>query len=280
MNNSCLADVFSDEKIEYFAPVPIEKCRVRRSDVISSRGIAPESIRTAIMFLIPYYVDDGVNGNISLYARSLDYHFYCEELFPRLCGTLEKKFGGRFIGFADKSPIEEADAASRAGLGKIGDSYVIINEKYGSFVFIGEILTDIAPEAFGCSANAVYEPSYCDHCGACRAACPMTKDGGECLSAVTQKKGELSEDEKEYIIKHKSAWGCDICQLACPLVQSTIKNGAQTPIEFFYHDRIARLDSERVNAMTDGEFSRRAFSWRGKNTILRNLSLFETDKEQ
>lgn len=270
--NSSLYDVFSAENIECFAPVPIEKCRLRRPDLLERAGLPANEAKTVIMFLIPYYDDDG-DGNISLYARPMDYHLYCDGLFPRLCGKLCEKFGGKFVGFADKSPIEEADAACRAGLGVIGDSYVIINEKYGSFVFIAEVFTDIESEKFGCDKNGEYPLSYCVHCGACKRACPMISEGMDCLSAVTQKKGELSEKEKEYIIKYKSAWGCDICQLACPMVQKAIKNGARTPISFFRENRIKNLTAEELCGMSDEEFRKRAFSWRGKATIKRNIDL-------
>lgn len=270
--NTELAAIFSAYDIDAFAPIPISKCRVRRCDLIDRAGLPHEDARTAIMFLIPYYTGNEA-GNVSLYARGRDYHLFCAGLFPRLCGRLAEKYGGRFVGFADKSPIEETDAASRAGLGRIGDSYVIINEKYGSFVFIGEILTDIAPEAFGCDPDGVYEPSYCDHCMACRRACPMLRENAECLSAVTQKKGALSEAEEAYIKKYGSAWGCDICQTACPLVKRAIDAGARTPIRFFYEDRICDASTELIDSMDDEEFASRAFSWRGRETLLRNLKI-------
>lgn len=97
----------------------------------------------------------------------------------------------------------------------------------------------------------------------------------DCLSAVTQKKGELTPEEAAYIRKYGSAWGCDICQTSCPLVRRAIEREAKTPIEFFYRDRISTLTSGTVNAMSDEEFAARAFSWRGRKTILRNLALFE-----
>lgn len=272
--NETLKKIFSDEKIEYFSPLPIEKCRVRRADIIERAGVKADEVKCAIMLLIPYFVDTA-EGNISLYARSRDYHLFCDELFPRLCEKLEAAFGGKFVGFADKSPIEETDAASRAGLGKIGDSYVIINEKYGSFVFIGEILTTVSPEALGCDLSSEFEPTYCDHCGACRRACPMVTEGRECLSALTQKKGELNSDERDYIERYGSVWGCDICQLACPLVRAAIKSGEKTPIEFFREQRINVLSSDIVKNMSDEEFSSRAFSWRGRNTVIRNIEIFE-----
>lgn len=268
--------IFLSENIECVAPLPIEKCKLRRPDILLRAGLPADEVKTAIIFLIPYYVGDG-KGNISLYARPMDYHHYCDGLFLRLCKKLCDKFGGRFVGFSDKSPIEEADAACRAGLGVIGDSYVIINEKYGSFVFLAEVFTDNSPEVFGCDAMAEYPLSYCPHCGACRRACPMTESGMDCLSAVTQKKGELSEEEKAYIKKYGSAWGCDICQLACPLVKKAIETGAETPIEFFRENRIKNLTVDSLSAMTDEEFGKRAFSWRGRATVERNIRLLSDD---
>ena len=208
-----LAAFFAEEKIEYFGVLPFSACRLRRPDIIERKGISSESIESAIMLLVPYYVNDGA-GNISLYARSGDYHHYCDLLFERLLPKLEARFGGRFLGFADKSPIEENIAASMAGLGKLGDNYMLINEKYGSFVFLGEILSTVKPEVLGFDGK-IAEPAYCPHCGACKRACPMMIEDMECLSAVTQKKGVLSDAEADYLKKYVpiiNNWGiCDCC---------------------------------------------------------------------
>lgn len=266
--------VFSDENIEFFAVLPFDKCEVMRPDFISRRGIDIAAVKSAVMFLVPYIAGDGGEGNISLYARSLDYHSYCDSLFSRICARLGECYGRHFWGFADKSPLSETYTAACAGLGIIGDNHLLINEKYGSFVFIGEILSEVPAEELGYDGR---EPvaGGCLHCGKCKAACPMTESGMDCLSAVTQKKGELTEEETAYIRKYGSAWGCDICQTSCPLVRRAIERGAKTPIEFFYRDRISTLTSGTVNAMSDEEFASRAFSWRGRKTILRNLALFE-----
>jgi epoxyqueuosine reductase QueG len=69
------------------------------------------------------------------------------------------------------------------------------------------------------------------------------------------------------VLSRKIRWGCDTCQDVCPMN----KNPAITPISFFHKDIISVLTSEVINSMTDEEFSQRAYSWRGKNTILRNL---------
>ncbi len=266
-----LKEILSKEKIEYFGVLPFSACRLRRPDIIERKGVPAGDIQTAVMLLIPYYVQDG-EGNISLYARSGDYHAYSEALFARILPKLEAAYGGRFLGFADKSPIEENIAASMAGLGVLGDNYMLISEAYGSFVFLAEVLSTVSPEVLGFTGE-VKEASHCPHCGACKKACPMVLEGMDCLSAVTQKKGTFSEAEEVYLKKYGMAWGCDLCQLACPLNQKVLENGVETPIDFFREDRIAVLTAEKLEAMSEDAFRSRSFSWRGKAPLLRNLEL-------
>ena len=268
-----MKELFEQEKIEYWGVLPFSACECRRPDIIERRGVPAQSIQSAVLFLVPYFVNDG-EGNISFYARSGDYHAFCDALFSRMVPALEKKYGGRFLGFADKSPIRENVAASMAGLGMIGDNYMIINEKYGSFVFTAEILSTVSPETLGFvgKVGAVRE---CPHCGACKKACPMTRDSMECLSAITQKKGALSEAEQVYLRRYGYAWGCDICQLACPFTKKAIDDGTETPLDFFRQDRIRFLTPERLAAMDDAEFSRRSFSWRGREPLMRNMELLD-----
>jgi epoxyqueuosine reductase QueG len=90
---------------------------------------------------------------------------------------------------------------------------------------------------------------------------------------VTQKKGTLSDEEAAYLQKYGSAWGCDLCQLSCPLNKKVLASGVETPIDFFRKDRISTLTAERLMAMSDEEFKSRSFSWRGKAPLLRNLEI-------
>ena len=265
--------IFREYGVEYAGAVPFSACRVFAEDIITRRGIEPQKLKTAVLFLVPYYVADAEAGNISVYARAHDYHLFFERLYADITPRLEAAYGAKFYGFADKSAIAEVHAASLARLGKIGDSGLIINEKYGSYVFIGEMLTEAPPEVFGIDERGDFEPSYCNHCGACKKACPMSEGLG-CLSMVTQKKGELTPEERDFILRHGSAWGCDICAAACPYTKKAVAAGNVTPIEFFKTDRIAHLTAAQVEAMDKATFRERAFAWRGKKTILRNLEIF------
>lgn len=271
--------ILSEYGVEFASALPFSACRVIAPDIIERRGVSPQEIKTALLFLVPYYVNDGEKGNISVYARAHDYHYFFENLYKEVIPRLEKAYGAPFYGFADKSAIAEVHAASLSGLGRIGDNGLIINEKYGSFVFIGEMLTPAEPSAFGINEGDSFEPTFCSHCGACKKACPMSEGYG-CLSMVTQKKGELTEGERDFIKKYGSAWGCDICSAVCPYTKKAIENGAGTPIEFFRNDRIVNLTSEAVNAMDKATFRERAFAWRGKKTVLRNLEIFENNGEK
>ena len=250
--------VFKNENIEYIGTLPIESCKIINRSLYERCCPWAKSV---ILFLVPYYTEDKPERNISLYAVPRDYHCYMAALTDRIVQKLQYMQPDRkFRGMADHSPIAETSAAAMAGLGIIGDNYRLINEKYGSFVFIGGIFTDMT------SDQKPMEISFCSHCGACTAACP-SRDS--CLSALTQQKGDLDEETVVLMLKHHTAWGCDICQTVCPLN----KNVKKTPIEFFWQDRIFELTSEILDNMSDDELKTRAFGWRKRKTIERNIKL-------
>ncbi len=264
-----ITDEFAEHNIEYVSAIPFEKCRIINERKLCTLGFTP---RTVIIFAVPYFT--GLHsGNISLYAMCKDYHLYFKSLFVCLESRLAEFFpNANFKGFADSSPIDEVTAAGQAGIGLIGKNRMLITEKYSSFVFLGSLLSDISFESV--SSEADFSPCYCTGCGKCTESCPTLKCGC-CLSELTQKKGELSELEKEYMKNCGYAWGCDICQLACPYTEKMIASGTVTPIDFFKNDLVFSLSKDLIQN-TDREcFSQRAFSWRGKAVLLRNLSVWE-----
>lgn len=256
--------------IEYFSVLCYGDCRETNRAIMEREDFQPRSI---IVYLLPYY--SGKTENLSIYAASLDYHIAIKEINDGLSKLLLEHFPSACLrGYGDHSPIDERHAALIGGLGILGDNGLIINERYGSFVFVGDLVTDIDPTLLGAAEpKKIYR---CEGCGACKKACPtgiLRGEGDECLSAITQRKGELSDEEIALMIKYNTVWGCDLCQTSCPHNRTPI----ETPVEFFYRDRIPCLTREILDSMTKEEFSSRAFAWRKRATIERNLDILHNN---
>lgn len=258
-----LGEYLKERGIEYYAVIDLADCRITKPYLLERIGI---SSGCAIVFLAPYYAGECVN--ISRYAASRDYHIFLREIGAGVGRIIEEELGARFAAFGDHSPIDERDAAAKCSLGVIGDNGLLINSEYGSYVFIGEVVTDAKAELLGAKAPTRVE--FCEHCGACAAACPKERIG-VCLSALTQKKGELSRAERDAIGRYATAWGCDICQKVCP----HNRYPRPTPIEFFREARTPQIDRQAIEKMDADTFASRAYSWRGKETLLRNLEILE-----
>ena len=274
MAHERISRIFGKEKIEYFGVIPYAEARKTRPYLLERAGVAA---RSAIVFLVPYFT--GWGENISAYAAVMDYHYVVGSMLTRLSESLTEAFpSGKFIGFTDHSPIDERAAALASGLGVLGKNGLIINEKYGSLVFLAAIFTDLdLTEGFTPS-----EPRYCINCAKCESACPTATlpkankgedDIPDCLSAITQKKGALTEREIALMKEHNTVWGCDICQKVCPYN----KDIPITPIEEFRASRIPRLDKEILNSLSDEDFKKRAFSWRTRAVPERNLKAVYED---
>lgn len=253
--------LLAEESIDSFGILPIEEVTVLRQNML------PQNAKSVIMLAVPY--DDGTSylDGVSAYAHVKDYHKFFEELFCRLIPKFEKVFPGKtFKGFADHSPIAEKVAAAKAGLGMIGKNSLLIHPIYGSYLFLGEIITDeILPyESFSIS--------QCDSCMLCKTACPANAigdhgiDAEKCLSALSQKK-HLTEEELLLLQKNEIAWGCDICQKACPYNQKREYTG----VPYFQTCRHGDFSAEEVEKMDEETFRSFAFSWRGRRRICENL---------
>ena len=239
-----------------FACIPFSECRVMRPYKCDKIG----EIRSVLLFLIPYF--DGIpeKRNLSLYAIPRDYHLFVRSISDGLTGAFHEDYpdSSAFV-FSDSSPIDEVDAACRAGLGFRGDNRMLIHPRFGPFVFIGEMLTDaVLP-------SSSREPGECPHCGKC--SCGRSV----CLSSLTQKKGDLTSEEEQILLEHPLIWGCDDCLLACPYAQ----NAERTPIPFFRQEKLPFLTQEILEGMSEDAFSSRAWSWRGKAVVERNLSFLK-----
>ena len=140
---------------------------------------------------------------------------------------------------------------------------------YGSWVFIGEIVTTKKYKY----SETDNDNLICCECGKCIAACPTKAIGTNginpelCLSFITQKKGELTPDQEQFIKRSGCAWGCDVCQNVCPMNDKAVAE----PIEIF-------KNGIQTKIRADGDISDRAYAWRGEKVIKRNIRILETDK--
>lgn len=259
-----LSDFLQKNHIVTFAPLPLSDCKLLRPYLLERTGI---TAGTVVMIAVPYYTHacDAPDRNLSAYAVGRDYHLFFSNLFTKLLPLLRKNFpNNRFAGFADHSPIDEIDAAARAGLGVIGDNGLLLTTPYSSYVFLGEVITDMP------TSQKAREPLHCESCGACRAACPAK--GVDCLSALTQKKAALTDKEEAALRNFDSVWGCDVCQEVCPYTRrARVAGTLYTPVPFFWEEALPHVDLSTLARISDSEFLTRAYSWRGPDIITRNI---------
>lgn len=254
---------------ELFHPLPVGICPFSAvaKRLLPCRNAArlPEKAVSVICVLFPYYLGEPfyAGSNISRYAVSADYHTVAEEILTRGVERLRALYpDGTFAAFCDNSPIPEVSAAVAAGLGVRGWNGLLLNPTYGSYCFIGEIVTDIP--------LPLSQPSDggCLRCGACRRGCPVGAlsetglDRERCLSSVTQKKGTLTEEQRRQIARSGCAWGCDKCQTVCPMNA----HAAKTPLAVFAETAVPI-------AVPGADIRDRAYAWRGEKVIARNLEI-------
>lgn len=238
-----------------------------------------------IFMLIPYYRGD-CNGKISAYGAVFDYHGYAKMLTESVCEYIREHYEEAALGFCDHSPFAECEGAALAGLGIIGDNSLLITEKYSSYVFICEVYTTLSPEALAAEGVPLGAMTIgrCEGCGECKKACPAgiadERERTRCISSLTQKKGELSEEEISLIKKGESIWGCDRCQAACPHTKKALKEGTiYSPIPYFTDSYIEGDPGEAIEGMDEKTFSLYPFAWRKRATITRNIRLLKAEAD-
>ena len=227
----------------------------------------PQGAQSILVALFPYYLGEEAyaDSNISRYAVVPDYNDFLRDLLCDAADRLRTLFPNeQFAAFCGNSPLPEVAAAVRAGLGTRGRNALLLTERYGSWVFIGEIVTTMH------LPPAQDEITLCDGCDKCIRACPtgaLRADGFDetlCLSAITQQKKPLTSEQEEMIRGTGCAWGCDICQKACP----KNKGAQKTEIDLF-------LQNVKMRAEHGDDLTGRAYGWRGAKVIERNLDILD-----
>lgn len=251
--------------LNFLHSMGIEKC-----------GVARRGEKTAVVCLFPYF-SGFREGNLSVYAYSRDYHLIIGQKLECAASFIETLApGAQCSCHCDVGEAVDRLLAYSAGLGFYGENTMLINDDYGSFFFIGYIL-----------CNIPLEPDKpldreCMHCGLCRKSCPggaigNSFDVSKCASHISQKKGELAQWEKDILKQSGCVFGCDICQRVCPH-----NRGRLFAMEEFKENLQYNISLADIENMSGREFMRvykdRAFSWRGKKVIERNLKIIGRGK--
>ena len=201
--------------------------------------------RSMIMVLMNYYPHEWQptdKPQIAAYAYGNDYHHIVKSKLTSLAEDINKIIPHQYAVFCDSAPVMERTWAVRAGLGWIGRNGMLVNPKFGTFTFIGTLITTLELEPSTPMKNR------CGTCRRCIEACPTgaiveqqtltpspsglplkqgenirtqktylnrTIDARRCLSYQTiEKRGEIDEDLRK--LATNTLYGCDRCQLACP----------------------------------------------------------------
>ena len=166
----------------------------------------------------PYRTHGSPHGMVAAFAQGLDYHGVVQERLSALAERIRAQVGrGEFRSFCDTGPISDRSAAISAGIGSRGKNTCVYIGEYGSWVVLGELLTDLELQPDEASALDI-----CGECDECMRACPTGAivapyklDARICLSRITQSKGVIPIPLREKL--GTRIYGCDTCQSACPL---------------------------------------------------------------
>jgi len=267
-----LAEIMSD-----FGANVSEYIMLSDAPRINNREYGFSDSLAVLPFCVPIY--SGVKSNLAAFAAVPDYHKYAEIISESVMRYISHNYGEAYCRlFADVSPFDEVRLSAMCGLGIIGDNGLLITEKHSSFVMLGEIVTEsdiLRCEGIGLSDGSA---SFCEHCGECKRSCPSygIDDKIKCISEITQKKSELTDEEILLIHSTNAVWGCDRCSLVCPHTIQAIKSGEIfTDVAYFSENNLGVVTSSQISEMSDEEYAKYPFSWRKRSVILRNLKINE-----
>jgi len=217
------------------------------------------------------------SGSISVYARHRDYHDVLKgklkDLASFLAAALRPEKADVKV-FVDTAPLMEKPLAERAGVGWQGKHTNLVSREFGSWLFLGAILTDFELRP---------DPPERDHCGQCRAcldACPTEAfpapyriDARRCISYLTiEHKGPIPREFRPAI--GNRIYGCDDCLAVCPWNKFAsqgreAKLAARTDLDAPPLAELARLDEAAFRSLFAGGPIKRI----GRARFVRNVMI-------
>ncbi|MED4886893.1 tRNA epoxyqueuosine(34) reductase QueG [Lysinibacillus sp. FSL R7-0073] len=204
----------------------------------------------------------------------VDYHTAIRERLKLLSAWLEERVEGvRIESMVDTGALVDRAVAERAGIGWSGKNCSIITPEFGSYVYLGELITNIP-----FSPDKPMEDE-CGECRLCLDVCPTGAliqggqlDAQRCIAFLTQTKGTLPEEFRNHI--GNRLYGCDTCQTVCPKNKGKINWIHE---EFMPDPELAKPLLTPLLTISNRDFKEKfghvSGSWRGKKPIQRNAIL-------
>lgn len=238
--------------------------------------------KTILSIAFPYHHrEEEVLNGFSTYTKRLDYHRVVKGYLEQIKVFIEN-LGGKAMTFVDSNTLPERYIAYLAGVGFIGKNNMLITKKYGSYVFLGEIITDLEVNSKEERTQAeMLAYKECGSCERCLKECPTKSinkvqcNPNICLSYLTQKK-ELSE--KEMKLLKGNIFGCDYCQLECPYNIKAMASNIEAFRRLDFMEEQAEIYAKMDNAFFKQKLSGTSCGWRGKNVIRRNALIRLNDE--
>ncbi len=231
--------------------------------------------RSAICVAASYFAGLPSNESafIAKFARASDYHSALADRLAVLADSIAKAIGPfRWRVCVDTGPISDRAAAYCAGLGSFGKNNCLYIPNYGSWVVLGELVTDL-----DLIPDTPKNDDICGNCAICIENCPTAAlgeshafDREKCLSDATQRRTALPNEIASKL--GGRIYGCDTCQDVCPLNKDAKKTDwpeFQRPnlaAENAGMDLFASMDEKDFERLFNGT----AMRWCGRKTIARN----------
>ncbi|MBU7006217.1 tRNA epoxyqueuosine(34) reductase QueG [Phosphitispora fastidiosa] len=235
-------------------------------------SVAVAYLGTASAAISPPEGEEFSRGSFSFISRGLDYHTVVSGKLEKIRDYIMHLVpAGRTVHMVDTGELLEKALAVKAGLGWFGRNALLVTPEFGSWVCLGELITDIPFPADRPLNN------NCGSCTACVTACPTNaiRDGEDlnldrCLACLTL--GKFMPDPEIREIMGTSLYGCDICQQVCPYNRNARINDCGSEFLCSYDDAYPVL--KEVLSLSKAAFRKRfghmAGAWRGRTPIQRN----------
>lgn len=225
-------------------------------------------IKTILVFVFPYRNKDleSEKFKVAKFAYGKDYHQVIASKLEKVAKELDLK---EYQVLVDNSFLDEKLCAVLAGLGSMGRNDLLLTPEFGSFVFLGTIVT-----ASEFSRTETIQPSLCQDCSLCISACPtgaldMQFNKQLCLSYLSQSK---SDNYPLYDLMERVV-GCDLCLDACPFNQKDHSYLPDLEIDdkAFFDSSFKTLDKNEFKKY----YQDKTFNYLGYLKILRNILVLE-----